>query len=364
MREARIYLSAGEASGDLHAAHLVEALRRLRPGWRFAGLGGERMAEAGVELRANLVDHAVMGLRRVFGQIGALLRITAIFLEEMRRAPPDLLLLIDNPGLHLNLARLARARGIPVVYYICPQVWAWAPWRLRRVARRADLLLAILPFEEGIYSGVHPRVRYVGNPVFDHLAAVERRLEAEQPSPGDGDGGGEPILALFPGSRRQEVEEALPAMLDAARGLVARRPGLRVRVSCQRPSMRPLVEEHLGDAGVEASIVEGPPHALQRAAYLSLVVSGTATLEQAFFGVPMAVVYPVRPLARRLFGTLGVTPHISLVNLFAGREVVPEILFAPGEERRIEEAAIPLLEDEGSRQGVIDDLRRLREERF
>ena len=158
MKQARVYISAGEASGDLHGAGLVRALRQIYPAWHFVGLGGERMAEAGVELRVNLVERAVMGVRQVIAEMGSLIDIAARFLEEIRRDPPDLLILVDYPGFNLNLARMARRLGIPVVYYICPQVWAWAPWRVRRVASRADLLLVVLPFEKELYGRVHPRV--------------------------------------------------------------------------------------------------------------------------------------------------------------------------------------------------------------
>lgn len=355
----KLYLVAGEASGDLHAAGLVRALARLRPDWRCVGLGGDRMAAAGVELRANLVERSVMGVRKVLAEFGKLFDLTAHVLQEFEQAPPRALVLVDYPGLNLNLARMARARGIPVVYYICPQVWAWAPWRLRRVARRADLLLPILPFEESIYRAVHPRVRYVGNPVFDHLA----RLDTELPEPS---GPGCPdVLAIFPGSRRQEVEESLPVQLRVAAAVLADDPPGEVVVSCHRPRLREVIQARIDGSGVAARIHDGPTHRLQRQARLALVVSGTATLEQAYFGAPMVVLYATRRWERALFGVLSVTPFIALVNLFAGRRVVPEFLVVPGkEEAAVVEAARALWPDGPARLQVCADLAELRAQAF
>ncbi len=355
MTDARIFLAAGEASGDLHGARLARAIREREPTWNCVGLGGDEMARAGVELRANLVERSVMGIGRVAAEMGWILGVAGAFLEEIRRSPPDLLVVIDYPGLNLNLARMARRHGIPVVYYVCPQVWAWAPWRRKRIARLADLLLVVLPFEEGLYREVHASAHFVGNPVFDHL----REFEAAHPRAAVT----ERILALFPGSRRQEVEGALPIMLEVARVLATRDSSLAVRVSCHRPTLRPAIAAALERARVVGAIHDGSPHLLQQASHLSLVVSGTATLEQAYFGVPMVVLYPARHWQQRVFASLSVTPFIALVNLFAGREVVPEFLSAPGDGARVAAAALELLDGEPRRR-VLADLARLRAERF
>jgi lipid-A-disaccharide synthase len=261
--------------------------------------------------------------------------------------------------MNLELARLARRRGIPVVAYICPQVWAWAPWRIRRVARSADLLLVILPFEEGLYGAVHPRVRYVGNPVFDHLDALERA------------GGTPPLalpagaraLALLPGSRKQELQGILPAQLRIAAALRDADPGLVPLVSCQRPALRPMIDRAIAEGPVAAGVVDGSAHALQRAAALALVCSGTATLEQAWFGTPMVVMYAASEVGRGLYAEYSVAPSFALVNLFAGRPVVPEVLFTPGEEEEVLRRALPLVAG-AARERMREELRRLRAERF
>ncbi|MEM7167955.1 MAG: lipid-A-disaccharide synthase [Planctomycetota bacterium] len=347
-----VYLVAGETSGDQHAAALVEALRGQHPDWSFRGLGGERMERAGVDLRENLVDRSVMGVRRVLLEMGFLVDVAARYLQELEADPPDVVILVDYPGLNLNLARMAKRLGVPVIYYICPQVWAWAPWRVRRVAARADQLLVILPFEEPLYRAVHPKVTYVPNPVFEHLTAVEENdpiLEA-----------GEHTLAIFPGSRRQEVEESLPLMLAVEERLRAQFPELQVVVSCARDRLADKISSCVGDRG---AVHHGDPHALQRAARLSLVVSGTATLEHAFFGTPQVVVYPVKRWERACFGWLSVTPHISLANLYAGKRLVPEFLATSCDVPEVATAAAELWAGP-AREQLLVDLAALRRDRF
>lgn len=353
-----IFIVAGEASGDHHAAGLVREIREQHPETRFAGLGGEMMAAEGVELFEDLVDRSVMGLRKVIAALGSMVEISARFVEALDERRPDAVILVDYPGLNLNLARIVRERRIPVIYYICPQVWAWAPWRVRRIAARVDRLLVILPFEAPLYRRYHNDTHYVGNPVFDRLAEIESAPRSEAFP----EKGAKPILALFPGSRRQEVEEALPALLSTAEGLAAKHE-LEVVVSCQRERLRPMIGAAMNRASVECRLHFGRSHELQRAAHLSLVVSGTASLEQAFFATPMVVVYPVRAWERWAFARLSITPYIALANLFAGEALVPEILFAKGEEPKILEAAAPLWEGP-EREALRERMLRVKRERL
>ena len=357
-----VFIAAGEASGDLHSAHLVTALRARLPDATFVGFGGEKLEAAGVALREDLVENSVMGFGPVVRSLGGIFGTIARFEEELRSDPPDLLIIVDYPGLNWNLARLARRHGIPVVAYICPQVWAWAPWRLRRYAKRADLLLVILPFEEAIYSAVHPRVRYVGNPVFDHLGAIDRAREGNAPSGVEVDDDAK-CLALLPGSRRQEVREIAGAQLRLAAALEARDPGWVPVISCQRPSLLPAIEAAVAAAPIEARIHSGSTHDLQRRADLAFVCSGTATLETAWFGTPMVVLYAASESERGLYASYGVAPHFALVNLCAGREVVPEVLFTPGDEEALLRKVRPFI-DPAERRRVRGELERLREDRF
>jgi lipid-A-disaccharide synthase len=226
------------------------------------------------------------------------------------------------------------------------------------------MLLVIVPFEEELYRAVHSRVRFVGNPVFDHLA----ELDAEA-SPAAVGGGvlaappGRRVLALLPGSRRQEVRDSLGAQLRVAAALVEEDPRLHPIVSCQRPALLGEVERAIAASPVPAEVVVGPAQPLQRIADLALVCSGTATLEQAWYGTPMVVMYPANEVERSLYRWFGVTPHFALVNVFAGREVVPEVLFTPGEEEEVLRRARPLVAGP-ERERVRSDLARLRAERF
>jgi len=352
---AKLLVCAGEPSGDLHAARLVKECLQIDPTLQIDGIGGERLAASGAVLRADLADRAVMGWLPVLGQLRSILRHASGFVEELLRDPPDQLIVIDYPGLHIHLATIARRFGIPVTYYICPQVWAWAPWRIRRIAACADQLLVVLPFEERIYGPFHPRVHHVGNPVFDSLASAEPIADLEGSS-------GNPLLALLPGSRKQEVRAGLPALLEAARILRAQYPDLETWISCQRQNLIPEIEAlvkddpdariHVGDAGV-----------LQARARLAIVCSGTATLETAWHGVPMVVAYPANEVQRSIYSLLGVAPYFSLINLFAGRKLVPELLFEPGDGAAIARLAAPLLDDQNATD-LVAELNRIREQKF
>ena len=385
-------LVAGEASGDQHAAHLVEQLRQQHPEWSFVGFGGPAMHAAGVDLRVDLVDNAVMGIRKVIGAIGSIIDIAALFWEEIRRQPPDLVILVDYPGLNLNLARMAKRRSIPVVYYIVPQVWAWGPWRIRRVARRADLLLVILPFEKSVYGEQNARVEYVGNPLYEELRAQEAILggpRTEESLAGSRTTSTTTTtVALFPGSRVHEVEETLPTMLRIARRLVKEQPHLQFKVSCHRSKLEASIDACLEEAardGLNVEKVMGDSRALQREAIFSLVVSGTITLEHAFFMTPMVILYAVTPWEKKFFRWISVTPFIGLANLVAGKRLAPEFLYVPqaaapakparpkaehdefaefsADEAGATEAALTLL-DEGKRVDQHRQLRALREECF
>jgi len=334
---------------------LVRECLSLCPQLEVDAIGGQHLARSGARLRADRTDKAVMGWIPVLSQLGSIIDHSASFVEELIDDPPDHLVVIDYPGLHCNLAAIARRLGIPVTYYICPQVWAWAPWRVHRIVRCADQLLVVIPFEEQLYSQYHSNVIHVGNPVFDHLSDSE-------PPPEIPDASGNPILALLPGSRRQELLNGLPALVGAANELRKDHPDLEVWISCQREELFPIVKGIVGEEE-NFHIHRGDARALQSRARLAIVCSGTATLETAWHGVPMVVAYPANDLQRSLYGLLGVSPFFSLVNLFAGEALVPEKLIEPGDGPAVARLARPLLDDAvAARQ--VDHLRRLKQDRF
>lgn len=324
-RRAKLFVSAGEASGDHHAAKLVAELLRIAPDTDVLAFGGPELEAAGADVRFPLTDLAVMGFKKVFENLGHFVGVLRDFDELLARERPDAVVLTDYPGLHLRFARLAKRRGIPVVYFICPQLWAWAPWRAARFRRVVDHALTILPFEERYFADLGLEARFIGHPSADGLAEWTpdaRDLEVEA----DVRSGATPI-AILPGSRRQEVSANLPLMLKVVRRLKAELPGLRVHLpQSSRPAVRELCAELLAGEPDLGVIQTDRVHPVLRAVRFALVASGTATYEVAWHGVPMVVLYRITKLQRRLGGLLLTVPWISQVNLIAGRELVPEFV--------------------------------------
>ena len=349
----RIYLSAGEPSGDNLGASLAEALRELAPEATLEGYGGPAMEGAGVEILYPLPSLAVMGLTRVIRHLPTLRRLhrrTEAYLSEAR---PDVVVLIDYPGWHFVVARTARKLGIPVVQFVAPQLWAWAPWRIRKVRARVDRLLVVLPFEEVYFRERGVEARFVGHPLVDRLARLERELPppaAEAP----------PLLGLLPGSRHQEWARLLPVFLRAAGELRRDRPELAVRVACAREEFRGEMESVVRRHGAHYPVEVGATHAIQREAALVLTSSGTSTLECTYFRTPMVVAYPVGRLAKLAARLLVTAPYIALTNLLAGRELVPEFLFAGDAAPAIAEAARTILDDPARRAAIVDGLDQVR----
>ncbi len=337
-----IMLVAGEASGDLHGATLCRSLRRLAPDCRLFGMGGARMAAAGMELLADVTRAAEIGTTEAVGRLpmiyAAYRRLRHALTGSVR---PAAMVLIDFPEFNLRLARTARRAGVPVVYFIAPQVWAWRPWRVRTIRRRVSLVLAVFPFEPGLYRQAGVAVEFVGHPLLDVLADVPERSAARRllDVPEDAT-----LVGLLPGSRREEIERMLPAMRRAAADIARQRADVRFMLGRAPTVDAEAVDRHV--AGTPAiQVVCGRTHELMRAADLLLVTSGTATLEAALLGTPMIVGY--RPSwATELMGRLLVRiPWISLANITVGRTVVPELIGAEATGERLAAEALRLLGD-------------------
>ncbi|HEX6212888.1 MAG TPA: lipid-A-disaccharide synthase, partial [Methylomirabilota bacterium] len=321
---APIMIVAGETSGDLHGATLCRALRTLAPQRRLVGMGGGRMAAAGLQRLADVTDAAAMGGTEA---LGPLPRLLGAF-RRLRAAvqgphPPAALVVIDFPEFNLRLARVARRAGIPVAYFIPPQVWAWRPWRVRVVARRASLVLAVFPFEPALYRQAGARVEFVGHPVLDALGAAPGRAEARRRLGLAPDAA---VVGLLPGSRAQEIHGTLPVLHAAAARIAAARPDTRfVLAAVERSGGGIDPAALLREAGPPVQVVTGDTYAVMRAADLLLVNSGTATLEAALLGTPMVVCYRLSRLSEAWGRLLVRVPWISLANITLGRAVVPEL---------------------------------------
>ena len=367
---------AGEASGDLHGARLLAELRRLVPGVRAFGLGGAELRAAGLDAVADSSEVAVVGVVEVLKVLPRVRQVFAALLAEVDRRRPRAAVLIDFPDFNLRLAgRLAR-RGIPVIYYISPQVWAWRRGRVRTIARRVDEMLVLFPFEEEFYRRSGVRAVHVGHPLVDEVPRLPSAWDREPAA-------GEPYrLALLPGSRRSEIEALLPAMLAAAARVAAELP---VAVTLIRAPGIPeaLLSEHVEafrrrDAGDVGRRGRREPDGTGRGgelpvrvesedrfgaiagSHLALCASGTATLEVGLLGTPMIVLYRLAHWSYLLARLLVRLPNFAMVNLVLGREVVPELLQGEAEPERIGAEALRLLGDPEARARVRAGLAELR----
>jgi lipid-A-disaccharide synthase len=361
----RIFIAAGEHSGDRFGASLAEALRLLSPDVRLAGVGGPRMADAGVRLVADTVGHSGMGLLSTFGNARRWVRVFRNCIREFNREPPDILVPVDNPGFNLRLASHARARKIPVCYYVSPQVWAWMPRRIHRVARLVTRMMTILPFEKALYDPLGVDCRYVGHPVLDYMAPAVMESASREKYLASLGARGKTIVGLLPGSRSQEIRHTFPIICDAAAILRRRiqeraehgaRPDTLFLVAAASeehlPELQAILAARLGDAVLR---IGHTPQVMQ-ISKLCLAVSGTATLETAYFRTPMVVVYRTNRWARHIAPRLLRVPHFCLVNILAGHEVVPEFLKFDDDPRPVADAALKLLEDPAAWDRCRNDL--------
>ncbi|MBI4409711.1 MAG: lipid-A-disaccharide synthase [Gemmatimonadetes bacterium] len=345
-----ILLSAGEPSGDLHGSLLAAALKRLWPEARLFGLGGARMAAAGVELLADLDRLALMGFVEVVARLPFYVRLLRRVQHELQTRPADLVLPIDYPGFNLRLARRAHRAGVPVLYYIAPQVWAWHASRARDLARYVSRLALVLPFEQRLFAAAGARASFVGHPLLD-LPPVGTTREDWCASLGLDPA--RPVLALFPGSRRQEVVRHLPLFVEAAELAVRRHPGLQPVIAVSAAVAADVYD------GAHARTAE--PRELLSHARAALVKSGTTTLEAALAGTPLVIAYRAQPLTYWLAKRLVRVPHIGLVNLVAGERLAPEFLQDEATPPALAAALDAFLGPDGpARRAVTDGLARVR----
>ena len=346
-----ILLVAGEASGDLHAGILAEALRRRRPDLALVGTGGPRMAAAGVEMLEQI--EGVVGFVEVIRHVPAHLRLLRRLTARLRSGRVGLVILIDYPGFNLRVAAAARAAGVPVLYYITPQVWAWKRGRVRTMAEVITKAACILPFEPPMLREAGIDATFVGHPLLDRALALPTRAEARARLGLDGAG---EVLALFPGSRAVEIRRHLADFVAVARRLEALRPGLRVILSAA-----PTVA--LRDDEVPFPVIRAASFDVLRAADVALCKSGTTTLEAAVADCPCAIVYRTSALSYAIARRLVHIPHIGLLNIVAGREVAPEFVQNAFQPERVADALAPLFAPDGAeRRAMLAGLAEVRAE--
>ncbi|HZV00513.1 MAG TPA: lipid-A-disaccharide synthase [Planctomycetota bacterium] len=360
MEPVKVFLVAGESSGDSHAAELVRALRELDPTVRCESLGGPLLEAAGAPTPFDFVAHATMGFVPVLKKLPFFRRALAETVERLAKDPPHVLVPVDYPGFNLRLAKKAKDLGIPVCYYVSPQVWAWAGWRVKKIARSVDHMMCLFPFEKTFYESHGVPVTHVGHPIFDAMRAEKRAAGFREQL---GVAPTEPIVALLPGSREFEIDENLPLMLEVAKAIAARAPDARFVVPCAHEKLRPRIDALVQASGVVAQVLDGQAREVGRRARVALVTSGTATLELLFHEVPMVIVYAASQLKVNLVRKFLVKLQwIGLVNILGGKDVVPEFIGNGHPRDEVAKAAIELLRDGRARKKTLARLQDLKRE--
>lgn len=339
----RIMISAGEASGDIHAAAVTAAIKKLNPGAEVFGMGGDALRNAGGEVLFDIKEHGVMGFAEIICKLPALFRLRNNFVKVMEQRRPDCLIVVDYPGFNMKIAKIAHEKGIPVVSYISPSAWAWHRSRAKKVAKIVDKVAAIFPFEYDVYHEAGADTVFVGHPLLDIVKTSMPRQEAEAFA---GKRAGRKLILLMPGSRLMEIEKMLPTLLEAAKLLQQQLP--EVDFTMPRAGTIPLslLESKIKAAGVQVKITEGHNYDVFSVADLALATSGTVTLEAALCGLGSIIVYRTSAInafiARRVINI----PDIGLPNIVAGRHILPELLQEDFTPEKVAQEALHLLEPE------------------
>jgi lipid-A-disaccharide synthase len=348
----RIMIIAGEVSGDMHAANLVRAAKIQRPDTEWFGIGGPLMRDAGVETFHDVGEMAVIGLAEVLKRYAFFRRVFNEMLALAATRQPEVVVLVDYPGFNLRLADKLHKRGIRVVYYICPQVWAWHRERIPKMACIIDQLITIFPFEASHFKNTDLTVTYAGHPLIDEAKAAHALPAIALPWKST------KRVALLPGSRSQEIQRLLPAMLKAAEELEKSDPETSFIIATPSSKETPQIQNIIQSTGGPKhwSIVESKTRQVLRQADAAIVASGTATLESALMRCPMVVIYKVNPITYFLAKRLIKIAHIGMVNIVADREICPELIQAEAIPEKISAALRPLIDNTPQRQKMIEDL--------
>ena len=353
----RLLLSCGEASGDLYAGALVDALRRREPDIEVFGLGSERFAAAGGRLIADYHGMSVTGLAEALSVVPRSIATLRKLTRAAREHKPHALVVIDYPDFNFRLMRFIKRQGIPVIYYISPQLWAWRPARIKLMKRSVDRVLPIFPFEAEIYQRQNMDVRFVGHPLID-LAKPQLTRDAFlkklnlDPS--------KPVLALLPGSRKNELERLAPVIAKAVPAIAAEVPGVQFVVA-RAPNLNDGLFESFGLSGVTLRIADGRTDDVLNACDAVVTASGTATVQTALHGKPMVVLYKLSPTTYRLGKGLARVDMYAMVNLIAGRRIVVELIQDDCTPDGVTAEAVRIMTDQPYRAAMIaalDDVRR------
>jgi lipid-A-disaccharide synthase len=342
MKSKKILMVAGEASGDLQGAHLVEAIHRIDPEVQFSGIGGEGLERAGMKLLYPSRSLSVVGITEILPRMRSILKALRMLKQSIDRERPDLVVLIDFPDFNLRLAKHAHRKNVPVVYYISPQVWAWRSGRVKQIARWVKKMIVFFHFEVSIYRDAGVDVEWVGHPLIDIARPTLSREEAFRRFGLDP---GRPAVGLLPGSRASEIRGLLPTLLGAAALLLKEIPTLQFIVPLASSIPRTMVLPYIERSSVPVTLVEGQTYDAMNISELLIAASGTATLEGAILGAPMIIIYKVSLLSYWIGRALIRVDHIGLANLVAGKRIAPELIQRDANPQRIAGEALRILGD-------------------
>jgi len=358
MKSKKILMVAGEVSGDLHGAHLMEAILRIDPDIQFFGIGGEHLGRMGMKLLYHSQSLSVVGITEVLFKIRSILKALRGLKQSLDQERPDLIILIDFPDFNLRLAKIAHRKGIPILYYISPQVWAWRPKRVKLIAQWVKKMVVLFPFEVPFYEAAGVDVEWVGHPLLD---IVKPTLSKEVAFQRFGLDPKRKTIALLPGSRTHEVKRLLPPLLASAQLLGKEIPDLQFIIPLAPGIHQKTLSPWMRNIFVPVKVVEGWAYEVMNLSELLITASGTATLEAALLGKPMVIVYKVSFFSYWIGRALIQVDHIGLVNLVAGKAIAPELIQKDVNPQRIAEEALRILRDPILRRRMTESMAEVRQ---
>lgn len=353
----KILISAGEASGDIHAAAVTAAIKKIDKDAEVFGMGGDALRKAGGEVLFDIKEHGVMGFVEVIKKLPSLFRLRNQFVKLMNERKPDCLVVVDYPGFNMKIAKIAHDKGIPVVSYISPSAWAWHKSRAKKVAKIVDKVAAIFPFEYDVYHEAGADTVFVGHPLVDIVKPELPREEAEKFA---GKQQGRKLILLMPGSRLMEIEKMLPNLLAAAKLIQEKMPDADFTMPRAGTIPMEILEEKIAASGVKVKITEGHNYDVFSVADLALATSGTVTLEAALCGLGSVIVYRTSPISAFIARLVINIPDIGLPNIVAGKHILPELLQEDFTPEKVAQEALALLEPARNKQ-MQKDLAYVRE---
>jgi len=350
---AKVLVVAGEASGDMHAAHVIEEMKKLDSNLEFIGIGGQQMAKVGVDIIFDPTELSTIGFIEAFKHLRLMYQVLDKLEQAIDREDPDVALLVDYSGFNLKVAKLTKKKGVPTVNYFAPSAWVWGKWRAKKMAKRQARIASVFPMEEEVYREAGADVNFVGHPLLDIVETELDRKEAAEEFGIDID---REIIGLLPGSREQEIKSLLPPMLAAVEKLKAKEPKRQFILPVAETISKGLIAEIMGNYSVDIKVVTGNSYEVMDLATLIIVASGTATLEAACLGTPMVIIYKTSLLTWWLGRLLVKLPYVGLPNIIMDKEIVPELLQDEVDAERIAAVSSEILNSPEYYNQIKEDL--------